>query len=284
MKRVGILGGIVTIAIVTILVLSMFITIIPNGYCGVQYSLNGGVKDEVLTQGLHLVAPTVKVKEFTVANEQLILSKDDRDGSEGDESFNVSTADNASIAISFQMSYRFVEEDLVDTYKKFRGMNGQDIVSNRVSTVLKSKISEITTNYTMMDIYSGNRSEINTKLTEYLDKEFRTAYGIQVIDASIIDTHPDAQLQKAIDARVTALQNKQKAEAEQETAKVEAQTAVIKAQAEADVALTRAKAEAEANRLIANSVTQGLIDLKEAEARLEHGWVEVQGANAVVTN
>lgn len=284
MKKVGILGGIVTIAIVAILVLSMFITIIPNGYCGVQYSLNGGVKDEVLTQGLHLVAPTVKVKEFTVANEQLILSKDDRDGSEGDESFNVSTADNASIAISFQMSYRFVEEDLVDTYKKFRGMNGQDIVSNRVSTVLKSKISEITTDYTMMDIYSGNRSEINTKLTEYLDKEFRTAYGIQVIDASIIDTHPDAQLQKAIDARVTALQNKQKAEAEQETAKVEAQTAVIKAQAEADVALTRAKAEAEANRLIANSITQGLIDLKEAEARLEHGWVEVQGVNAVVTN
>lgn len=284
MKKVGILGGIVTIAIVAILVLSMFITIIPNGYCGVQYSLNGGVKDEVLTQGLHLVAPTVKVKEFTVANEQLILSKDDRDGSEGDESFNVSTADNASIAISFQMSYRFVEEDLVDTYKKFRGMNGQDIVSNRVSTVLKSKISEITTDYTMMDIYSGNRSEINTKLTEYLDKEFRTAYGIQVIDASIIDTHPDAQLQKAIDARVTALQNKQKAEAEQETAKVEAQTAVIKAQAEADVALTRAKAEAEANRLIANSITQGLIDLKEAEARLEHGWVEVQGASAVVTN
>lgn len=284
MRRVGVFGGIATLLIAVVLVLGMFVTIIPNGYCGVQYSLNGGVKDEVLGQGLHLVAPTVKVKEFTVANEQLILSKDKREGSQNDDSFNVSTADNASISVSFQMSYRFVQEDLVDTYKKFRGMNGQDIVNNRVSTVLKSKISEITTNYTMMDIYSGNRSEINTKLTEYLDKEFREAYGIQVIDASIIDTHPDEQLQKAIDARVTALQNKQKAEAEQETAKVEAQTAIIKAQAEADVALTKARAEAEANKLIANSVTQGLIDMKEAEARLEHGWVEVQGANAVVTN
>jgi regulator of protease activity HflC (stomatin/prohibitin superfamily) len=162
-------------------------------------------------------------------------------------------------------------------------MNGQDIVNNRVSTVLKSKISEVTTDYTMMDIYSGNRSEINAKLTDYLDQEFRAAYGIQVIDASIIDTHPDEQLQKAIDARVTALQNKQKAEAEQETAKVEAQTAIIKAQAEADVALTKARAEAEANKLISNSVTQGLIDLKEAEARLQHGWVEVQGAGTVVT-
>lgn len=284
MRRVGVFGGIATLLIAVVLVLGMFVTIIPNGYCGVQYSLNGGVKDEVLGQGLHLVTPTVKVKEFTVANEQLILSKDKREGSQNDDSFNVSTADNASISVSFQMSYRFVQEDLVDTYKKFRGMNGQDIVNNRVSTVLKSKISEITTNYTMMDIYSGNRSEINAKLTEYLDKEFREAYGIQVIDASIIDTHPDEQLQKAIDARVTALQNKQKAEAEQETAKVEAQTAIIKAQAEADVALTKARAEAEANKLIANSVTQGLIDMKEAEARLEHGWVEVQGANAVVTN
>lgn len=284
MRRVGVFGGIATLLIAVVLVLGMFVTIIPNGYCGVQYSLNGGVKDEVLGQGLHLVAPTVKVKEFTVANEQLILSKDKREGSQNDDSFNVSTADNASISVSFQMSYRFVQEDLVDTYKKFRGMNGQDIVNNRVSTVLKSKISEVTTNYTMMDIYSGNRSEINAKLTEYLDKEFREAYGIQVIDASIIDTHPDEQLQKAIDARVTALQNKQKAEAEQETAKVEAQTAIIKAQAEADVALTKARAEAEANKLIANSVTQDLIDLKEAEARLEHGWVEVQGASAVVTN
>lgn len=257
---------------------------IPAGYCGVQYSMNGGVKDEVLTQGWHLVSPTVKVKEFTVANEQLILSKDERSGSEDDDSFNVSTADDASISISFQMSYRFVQEDLVDTYTKFKGMNGDDIVNHRVSAVLKSKISEITTDYSMMDIYSGNRSEINNKLTEYLNKEFRKSFGIEVLDASIIDVHPDAQLQNTIDARVTALQNKQKAEAEQETAKVEAATAMIKAQNEADIALMKAKAEAEANRLIANSVTQGLIDLKEAEARLEHGWVEVTGSSTVVTH
>ena len=136
----------------------------------------------------------------------------------------------------------------------------------------------------MMDIYSGNRSEINNKLTDYLNKEFRKSFGIEVLDASIIDVHPDAQLQNTIDARVTALQNKQKAEAEQETAKVEAATAMIKAQNEADIALMKAKAEAEANRLIANSVTQGLIDLKEAEARLEHGWVEVTGSSTVVTH
>lgn len=261
----------------------MCLEVVPNGYCGVQYSMNGGVKDEVLSQGWHLVAPTTKVKEFTVSNEQLILSKDERDGSETDQSFNVSTADNASISVSFQMSYKFVQADLVDTYKKFRGMSGEDIVNNRVTTVLKSKISEVTTDYTMMDIYSGNRSEINAKITEYLDKEFRDAYGIEVLDASIIDVHPDEQLQQTINARVTAIQNKQKAEAEQETAKAEAETALIRAKAEADVAVTKARAEAEANKVIAESITPNLIQMKEAEARLKHGWVEIQGADTVVT-
>ena len=97
---------------------------IPTGYVGVVYSMNGGVQDEVLTQGFHVVSPTKKVKRFTVGNEQLVLTKDSRDGSEGDDSFNVATADNANINISFQMSYPFTQEGVVDTYKTCRGMNG----------------------------------------------------------------------------------------------------------------------------------------------------------------
>lgn len=132
---------------------------IPAGYVGVVYSMSGGVQDEILTQGWHLVAPTKHVKEFTVGNEQLILTKDSRDGSEEDESFAVSTADNANIDISFQMTYRFIQGDVVDTYKRFKGMDGEAIVNNRVRTVLKAKISEVTTDETMMEIYSGNRGK-----------------------------------------------------------------------------------------------------------------------------
>lgn len=256
---------------------------IPVGYEGVVYSMNGGVQDETLTQGWHMVAPTKKVKEFTISNEQLILTQDKRSGSEGDESFKVSTADDASISISFQMSYRFMSDKLVDTYKKFRGMDGESIVNNRVKAVLKSKISEITTDYSMMNIYSGNRAEINGKLTDYLNKEFQKTYGIEVLDASIVDVHPDKQLQKTIDDRVKALQRKQQAEAEQETAKVEAETKLIKAQNEAEIKVIKAKAEADANTVLAQSVTQNLIDMKTAEARVKHGWIEVQGASTVVT-
>lgn len=284
MKK-GLIGGASFIIILLVVVIfgSMCIERIPAGYCGVQYSMNGGIKDEILTQGWHIVSPTIKVKEFTVSNEQLVLSKGDGSEDAVDNSLNVTTADNATISVSFQMTYNFVQDDLTNTYKKYRGMSGEDIVNNRVATVLKSKISEVTSAYTMMDIYSGSRDEINDKITAYLDKEFKETYGINVISASIIDVHPDEKLQKTIDARVTALQNKQKAEAEQETAKVEAATKLIKAQNEADIALTKAKAEAESNKVIADSITQGLIDLKTAEARMQHGWVTIQGANTVVT-
>lgn len=278
-------GGIYTVA---------SIETIPTGKVGVQYSTSG-VKNEVLDEGWHFINPLLKVKEFTIGNEQLILSKDEREGSKGNEAFNVATSDDASIAVSFQMSYRYIPDKVVDTYRKFKGMDGEDIVNRRIKSVLKSKISEITTDYSMMDIYSGNRSELNAEITKHLNAEFNSDYGIEVLDASIIDVHPDKKLKSSIDARVKALQEKQQAKAEQEKLKVQKETEKIQAQADAEIerinAQTKAdklkiqaEAEAEANKVVSSSITEELIRMKEAEARLKHGWVTVQGADAVVTD
>lgn len=283
MSKVGKIGGTIVGILMAVGLICLVISIerIPVGYEGVVYKMSGGVTGETLSQGWHLVSPTKKVKEFTVSNEQLVLTKDKRDGSKSDESFKVATADDASIAVSFQMSYRYDPKAIVDTYKKFRGMNGEDIVNQRVKTVLKSKISEVTTDYTMMDIYSGNRSEINNKITEYLNEDFLNTYGIEVLDASIIDVHPDDKLKEAIDNRVTALQQKQQAQAEQERIKVEAETKLIQAENEAAIKIKEAEAEAEANRVVSASITDELIRMTEAEARKTHGWVTVQSGTVV---
>ncbi len=257
---------------------------VDTGKVGVVYSMRGGVQDEVLTQGIHFINPFNKVKQFTISNEQLILSRDSRDGSEEDDSFKVSTADNANIAISFQMSYRFKEDKITDTYKKFKGMSGEDIVERRVKTVLKSKVSEVTTDYDLMDIYSGNRSAINDKLTQYLNKQLTDEYGIEVLDASIVDVHPDKTLEQSIQKRLNAMQEAETAKTEQQKVKVEMDTKLLQAQKEAEIEKTKADAEAYANKKISGSITKDLIDMKEAEARLEHGWITVQGTDAVVTD
>lgn len=280
----GVIGGVIVGIILAVAVILGIICLerVPVGYEAVVYSMNGGVQDETLKQGWHLVAPTKKVKLFTVSNEQLLLTKDKREGSKNDESFRVASSDNASIAISFQMSYRFNPDTLVTTYKSFKGMDGTDIVNSRVRTVLKSRISEITTDYSLMDLYSGNRAVINDKITKYLNERFNKQFGIEVLDASIIDVHPDKQLRHAINDRIKAQQKSSQAKVEQETAKVEAETKLIKARNEAEIKKTEAKGEADANKLISSSITEELIRMKEAEARLKHGWVEVNGASTIV--
>jgi len=284
MYNKGFIGGIVLAIILVVGLICGIICIekVPVGYEGVVYSMAGGVQEETLSQGWHIVAPNKKVNLFTIANEQLVLTKDDRDGSKGDESFNVSTADDASISISFQMSYRYIPADLVSTYKKFKGMDGEKIVNSRVRTVLKSKISEVTTDYSMMDIYSGNRSKINNEITKCLNESFKKEYGIEVISASIVDVHPDERLQKTIEDRVTALQKKQQAQAEQETAKVEAETKKIKAQADADAMIIAAQAEADAYRIKSAEITDALLRKWELDARAKHGWVTIQGGTPIV--
>ena len=265
------MGKIGAVILAFILVIGLFCGVmciekIPAGYVGVVYNMSGGVDGEVLGQGWHLVAPTKKIKEFTIGNEQIILSKDSREGSKDDDSFAVATSDNANINISFQMSYRFDESCVVDTYKNFKGMNGEDIVNRRVRTVLKAKVSEVTTDYSMMDLYSGNRNEINARLTEVLNEELHKQFGIQVIDASIIDVHPDAQLQKTISDRVTALQKQQQARAEQQTIKVQNETALMQAQAEADKREIKAQSDAEVKKIEAEAAAEAVRIAAEAQA------------------
>lgn len=72
-----------------------------------------------------------------------------------------------------------------------------------------------------------------------------------------------------------------RAEAKAET---EAAIAIIQAEADAQRTLIAAEAEAEANKIVAASITSNLISMKEAEARMEHGWVTVYGADTVVTD
>ncbi len=258
--------------------------LIGTGKVGIVYTYKDGVQKDVLKPGFNWVGPMKKVKEFSTSNEILVMSKDKREGSKDDDSIKVATSDDASIAVSFQMSYRYNPDTVVDTYKQFKGMDGEDIIESRVKPVLKSKISEVTTNYSMMDIYSGNRSKLNTELTEYLNEEFAKKYGIEVLDASIIDVHPDKKLKEAIDNRVTALQEKQQAEAEQEKIKVQKETEKIQAETDAQIQITKAQAEAESNKIVSASITDELIRMKEAEARNKFGWITVSGADTVVTD
>ena len=281
MKKKAYGGVIIAVILIVALVLGiMCIEKIPRGYVGSIYSISGGTSDEVLTEGWHMVAPNKKVTEYSVATEQLLMTKDDRDGSEDNESFNATCKDGV-LNVDLEMSYHFNAEDVPTIAKRYRGLSGEAIIDTRIKSKVRTYVNEVTSEYTVLEAYMDKKSELNKELTTHLKKELE-AYGVVVESATLPRTEPDKAIKTAITERSKKAQEVEAAKQEQEKQKILAQTKKIKAQGEAEAAVAKAKGEAEANRMIANSMTPELLKKMEMEARLKHGWVEIQGSNTVV--
>ena len=283
-KSISFAIGISTIAaLVAVIIGVMSLERIGPGYVGVVYSTKG-VEENVLTQGWHFLSPIKKVKQFPISQQQLVFSDDPGDYNKEDHSdWSIDApADGGMVKINMTVNYNFDTDRVTELYTRFNGMDGEEIVESRVQNSIVAYVKEVTPRFSVMDIYSDKKSEVNNALTDYLNEKLYDEYGINVQSALVIDVELDEELQQKVMAKEQAKQDAEIAELEKQTAVAEAEVAKTKAQAEADVEVIEAQAEADANRIISQSITPELIQMKEAEARLEHGWVTVQGANTVV--
>lgn len=285
---VGIVGGVITLS---------SCKRVGQGEVGVVWTMKNGVQDEVLTPGLHFESPWTKVKTYPVSQQQLILSNNPSDyGKKEHDDWHVDApADGGMVKLNMTVNYNFIADRVTQLYTKFNGMDGDSIVDSMVQNSIIAYIKEVTPEYTVMDIYSDKRAEVSKSITEYLNNRLTEEYGINVASALIIDVQLDDTLQAKIQAKEQAKQDAEKAELDRKTAAAQAEVSKVNAEADAEVQKIKAEAEAEktriaaqaeadANTMINNSITEDLIRMKEAEARLKHGWVTVQGAQAVVTD
>lgn len=258
---------------------------VPVGYVGVVYSA-GGVEDQTLSQGWHMMSPLKKVSTFPISQQQIVFSDDPADyGTKEHADWSIDApANGGMVKINLTVNYNFTPDRVVDLYKRFNGMDGETLVESRIQNSIIAYVKEVTPDFSVMDIYSDKKSEVNAAITEYLNEKLLDEYGINVQSALVIDVELDETLMQKVQAKEQAKQDAEIAELEKQTAMAQAETDKVKAQAKADVQIIEANAEAEANRIIAQSITPELISMKEAEARYVHGWVTVQGADTVVTN
>ena len=281
----GIIALIVVVAIIGGVFCVCSMERIGAGEVGVVYSMKGGVKDEVLQQGMHFINPFHKVNEFPVSQQQLVLSNNPADyNKDSHEDWHVDApADGGMVKMNLTINYNFMQDRVVGLYERFRGMDGDTLVENMVQNSIIAYIKEVTPRFTVMDIYSYKRSEVGQAITEYLNKKLNDEYGINVASALIIDVQLDEVLQQKVQAKEQAKQDAEKAALDKETALAQAETEKAKAQANADVMKINAEAEAEAYRIKSAAITEPLLKKWELDARNKHGWITVQGASTVVT-
>ena len=263
------------------------LTSVGQGEVGVVWSAKNGVQEKTLGPGIHFVGPFDRVEDFPISQQQLVLSNNAADFNEKklEKDTHVDApADGGMVKMNMTVNYNFIPEKVTSVYEKFNGMDGNQIVESKVKNSILAYIKEVTPQFSVMDIYSDKRAEVGQAITEYLNAKLGEEYGMEVSTALIIDVQLDEELQAKVQAKEQAKQDAEKAELDKQTAIAQGEADKAKAEADKAVTITNAEAEAEANRIKAASITDELIKMTEAEARKEHGWVTVQGADTVVTD
>ena len=265
---------------------------VPAGYVGIVYNMNGGVSDEVLTQGWHVVPPTKKVTLYSVGIEQSYLTSGKDGDSESDDSFEVPTSDGKGLKVDLTFTYRYDPERVTQLFTKFKGQSGKEVRNSFIKPNIISWVKEVTAKYPVTEILGEERAGLNIAVSEYVKEKF-DPYGIIVENTSLINIEADEETRAQVQRRVNAIQELElaqtekktaqvkadqekevaltkaqqdketaiiKAEQEKETAIINAEQAKIKAEGQAEATRIKAKAEAEANKLIADSLTPELIE------------------------
>lgn len=265
-RRVGIGIGVAAIVIGG----RMCMTRVPAGYVAVQYQMKGGVKNEVLDQGWHILPPTIDTTLYSAGIEQSYLTSGEKGDSKTDESFHASSKEGKDVKIDMTFTYQFQPENVVKVFNSFMGQDGKEVRDSFIKPNLVSWSKEIIAKYPVADTIGAGRDTVNMALTEYIAKKF-DPYGITISNVTLIDVDVDEETRQSINAKITAQQNA-------ETQAIKNQTSIDKAEAEAKVKITTAQAEAEANKIVSDSITDELLKQKKID-KWDGKLPKVQGSS-----
>lgn len=270
-KTLGWSIGLGAVVLVGVIMLFMSFTSINQGHVGVVYNKNGGVEAKTLGQGMHMVSPFKKVTEYPVALETVEYKE-----------VQLATKDGKPLSIDMTFNYMNEPSKVVDIFNKFKGAKPEVIEDTFLRSRLKESALSVTSKYTILEIFQ-NREEIKVAIDKAFTEDV-SQYGFIADDFVLGTPVPDSNTQKAIQNVVDAQQKLEALKIETQQAKEQAEKQKVEAEGKATAKIAEAKGEAEANRLVQQSITPELLKKMEMEARKEHGWVTVNGANTVVTD
>lgn len=264
------------LVVATLVVAPKCIKIVPQGNVGAVYNrLGGGIEDRVLEEGFNFKKPWEKINYFPISVETVYMSKDSREGSEDDESITLSCQDG-SLSADLTYSYRFDKSKVPDIQRKYRGKSGDEIMNQVLRGQLRSWVSEVTKNYTTMEVHLTDKDTVNNKLTEHLNKRAEK-YGITFENVSLAETRASKEVQQAIEKRQQISQELEQQKLSLKKAEVEKE----RAQIEADKKVIEAEGDKKANEIKAKGLDDKILKEKMIE-KWDGSYPKVVGSDDVL--
>ena len=260
-KKAAIAASVITAVVVVLFMGLSCMANVPTGHTGVLTTF-GKVEDNTLESGMNFKLPW-----------QEVINMDNRVQKQTTDLMCFSS-DIQEVSMKYTVNYQISSSDAMTIYKTI----GIDYYTNIIVPNITESVKTAVAHYNAEALVSG-RSELSKVIQEDLTTRLAT-YNIIVVSASIEDMDFTDAFTNAVEAKQVAEQNKLKAQTEAEQKIIEANAAAeiqkvnaeataeakkIAADAEAYEIEVKATAEAEANKQLAASITQQLIDYKYYE-------------------
>lgn len=265
--KVGLIIALVVIFVMLIIVdvaspTYGFFARVSSGNVGIVTHF-GKIEDKVLPAGFHFTGYFEQVHPVN------IRTQIDR------QELVAFSSDIQQVTLAVAINYN-ITPDIANTLWRTVGSNYKDTL---MTPRLNEDVKAVVSNYTAESLIA-NREKLSGEVLALLQKDLES-YGITVSTISIENIDFTDSFEAAVEAKQVATQEAQKAktlqdqqtmearqDAERKKISAEASAEVIRQKADAEAYEIKAKAEAqaEANRLVAETVTDTLIDYEQAKS------------------
>ena len=251
-KLFNIIRTVTYVCIGLVIILSAVVQIGP-GQVGVQ-TLFGSVQNRVLYSGLNFVNPLVEVEKMDVKTQAYTMSTAQDEGNlKGDDAIWALSMDGLTIKLDVTVWYRLNDIDAPQVYRTI----GVDYVDKIVRPAIRTALRDVSVLYSATDIYSVKRGDFVAGVTKNVEAAF-VGRGIILEKVLLRNVELPDKVRTAIDEKIAAEQKAQQMVYVLQKEKQEAERKKIEAQGISNY-----------NRIVSQSITDQVLQLKGIEATLE---------------
>lgn len=244
-----VIGVVLFIAVVSLL-RSKPVLVVPAGQRAVVFNIFTGVENRVLGEGYRFFIPLVQYPElFDVRTQSYTMSSTPEDNVDVDPNPLVAlTADGQPVTLDLTVLYRTNPDELPQLYREIGNRN--EYTRKIVRPELRALLRMVVAQYTVTQLYSGNREALEEACLERIGTAFASSHLV-LEEVKLRNLTFSKQFQETIEAKQVAQQQVQRMK-----------YLLEQAEKDKEKAIAQARGEANAIKLVADSISRNpqLID------------------------
>ncbi len=271
------LSAAAVVALAALVMLFLAWRTIEPGYVGIVFDKAQNKVTNTRDPGWAFINPfTQSITKYPIGVQTLVMVQQAQEGQvTGDDSVKVGSREGQTMNADVSVQFTVERANAALLYETWAGAPIVRIEENLVRQVTRSALNDIASQYGWEDIYGEKRIEYTQKVSQELARRFGEKY-VKFESLNLRGWHLPANLEKALEQKITAQQAAEqqtfalkqagiKAQQDKVQAEGEANALRARAQGEADATKIRALAQAEANKQLSQSLTADLIRYEQLQ-------------------